>query len=95
MDYEDDGLLGQNLVVETLGHHKIRHLGEKIASLKLSDPLVQKILSRFCLDSKGPEEEESRNNVEVFPFDNLSELTLHFPPLLDNKVSISLIMINC
>ena len=49
---DDERTLGENLLVENLSHHKIRHIGQKIDFLKMNDPLVQGILSKFCFDSR-------------------------------------------
>jgi hypothetical protein len=51
-DIKDERTLGENLLVENLSHHKIRHIGEKIEMLNPNDPLVQRVLSKFCPDPR-------------------------------------------
>ena len=40
--------LSEALLTEALGHHKIRHVMDKISQLKRDDQVVAGILDRFC-----------------------------------------------
>ena len=60
--------------------HKIRHLNEKISQLDRSSPIVEAVLSRFCLDSNP--KNEFLDEVEL-----MDEFDREFPPMMEIRDS--------
>ena len=60
--------------------HKIRHLKEKISKLDRSSPIVEAVLSRFCLDSNP--EDDFLDQVEL-----MDEFDKEYPPMMEVRDS--------
>ena len=62
--------------------HKIRHLNQKISKLERSSPIVEAVLSRFCLDS-NPEEDDFRDQDFRDQVELMDEFDKEYPPMME------------